>query len=223
MDMLRYEREAWKSGLFFIAGVDEAGRGPLAGPVVAAAVAFDREPFMVSPHGEPLQNGGAETFAGLTDSKALTEKKREHFFEQLQACAFAHIGFSVIGPDIIDEINILQATWRAMAAAVVQIRPRPDLALVDGRPVRGLPCNSQSIVKGDAQSLSIAAASIIAKVTRDRLMVELDAQFPEYGFAKHKGYGTAEHLAAIRRHGPCIHHRKTFRPISEMNQGEFDL
>jgi ribonuclease HII len=214
MGMLRYEKEAWNSGLFFIAGIDEAGRGPLAGPVVAAAVAFDRE---------PLENGGAETFAGLTDSKALTEKCREHFFEQLEDCSFARIGFSVIGPDIIDEINILQATWKAMAEAVAQINPLPDLALVDGRPVRGLPCKSQSIVKGDAQSLSIAAASIIAKVTRDRLMVELDARFPEYGFAKHKGYGTKDHLAAIHRHGPCLHHRKTFRPVSELNQGELNL
>jgi ribonuclease HII len=214
MDMLRYEKEAWQSGLFFIAGIDEAGRGPLAGPVVAAAVAFERE---------PLETGGAEIFAGLTDSKALTEKRREHFFEQLQGCGFARIEFAVIGPDIIDEINILQATWKAMAEAVARISPRPDLALVDGRPVRGLCCKSQNIVKGDAQSLSIAAASVIAKVTRDRLMVELDAQFPQYGFAKHKGYGTQTHLDAIHRHGPCLHHRKTFRPVSELNQGELKL
>ncbi|MFA7257791.1 MAG: ribonuclease HII [Kiritimatiellales bacterium] len=212
--MLRYEKEAWKSGLFFIAGVDEAGRGPLAGPVVAAAVAFDRE---------PLENGGAEQFTGLTDSKALTEKRREHFFEQLQQCSFARIGCSVIGADVIDEINILQSTWKAMAEAVAQISPQPDLVLVDGRPVRGLLCKSKSIVKGDAQSLSIAAASIIAKVTRDRLMIELDALFPEYSFAKHKGYGTKDHLAAIHRHGPCIHHRKTFRPISEFKQRELNL
>jgi len=184
MDMLRYEKEAWQSGLFFIAGVDEAGRGPLAGPVVAAAVAFNRE---------PLENSGAETFIGLTDSKALSAKRREFFFEQLQSCGFARIGCAVIGPDIIDEINILQATWKAMAEAVAQISPEPDLALVDGNPVRGLPCRSRSIVKGDAQSLSIAAASVIAKVTRDRLMVELDAQFPQYGFAQHKGYGSVVH------------------------------
>jgi ribonuclease HII len=214
MDMLRHEKEVWQSGLFFIVGIDEAGRGPLAGPVVAAAVAFDRD---------PLEHGGAETFAGLTDSKALTEKQRDRFSEQLQNCSFVRIGCAVVGPDIIDEINILQATWKAMAAAVAQINPLPDLALVDGRPVRGLPCKSQSIVKGDAQSLSIAAASIIAKVTRDRLMLEIDSQFPQYGFARHKGYGTAEHLAAIRRHGPCLHHRKTFRPISELNQGELNL
>ena len=214
MDMLRYEKEAWQSGLFFIAGIDEAGRGPLAGPVVAAAVAFERE---------PLENDGAKRFAGLTDSKALSEKRRDSFFEQLQGCGFARIGCAVIGPDIIDEINILQATWKAMAEAVAQISPQPDLALVDGNPVRGLPCRSQSIVRGDAQSLSIAAASIIAKVTRDRLMTELDAQFPQYGFAQHKGYGTKAHLAAIHRHGPCPHHRKTFRPVSELNQGELEF
>lgn len=214
MDMLRYEREAWQSGLFFIAGVDEAGRGPLAGPVVAAAVAFDRE---------PLENGGAKIFAGLTDSKALSEKRREYFFDLLQSCHFARIGCSVVGPEIIDEINILQATWKAMAEAIAQITPVPDLALVDGRPVRGISCKSQSIVKGDAQSLSIAAASVIAKVTRDRLMIKLDAQFPRYGFAQHKGYGTATHLAAIRRYGSSPCHRKTFRPVSELNQGELNL
>lgn len=214
MDMLRYEKEAWQSGLFFIAGIDEAGRGPLAGPVVAAAVAFERE---------PLEAGGAETFAGLTDSKALTANQREFFFEQLKSCSFAHIGCAILGPEVVDQINILQATWKAMAAAVAQIIPQPCLALVDGNPVRGLPCRAQSIVKGDAQSLSIAAASIIAKVTRDRLMVELDAQFPQYGFAQHKGYGTVAHLAAIRRHGPAPCHRKTFRPVSELNQGKLGL
>ena len=214
MDMLRYEKEAWQSGLFFIAGVDEAGRGPLAGPVVAAAVAFERE---------SLENGGAEMFAGLTDSKALSEKRRDFFFKQLQSCSFVRIGCAVIGPDIIDEINILQATWKAMAEAVAQIVPIPELVLVDGNPVRGLPCRSLSIVRGDAQSLSIAAASIIAKVTRDRLMTQLDAQFPQYGFAQHKGYGTAAHLEAIHCHGPSLYHRKTFRPVSERNQGELNL
>ncbi|MBI9020009.1 MAG: ribonuclease HII [Verrucomicrobia bacterium] len=214
MDMLAFEKEAWESGLFFIAGVDEAGRGPLAGPVVAAAVAFDCD-F--------LENGGAETFAGLTDSKALTEKKRESFFEQLIDCPSAHTAFAVIGPDEIDSINILQATWKAMSAAISGLDQLPDLALVDGNPVRGLPCKSQSIVKGDAKSLSIAAASVIAKVTRDRMMLELDKKFPEYGFARHKGYGTKAHVAAIHEHGPLDCHRKTFRPISELNQGELDL
>lgn len=212
MDMLHYEKEAWNSGLFFIAGVDEAGRGPLAGPVVAAAVVFEREPL-----------GTGDAFAGLTDSKALTEKKRDGFFEQLISCSFAHTAFAVIEPEEIDRINILQATWKAMAAALSGLDRLPDLALVDGNPVRGLPCNSQSIVKGDAQSLSIAAASIIAKVTRDRMMYELDAQHPEYGFARHKGYGTKAHIEAIHQHGPLDCHRKTFRPISELNQGEFSF
>jgi len=221
MNTLNFEKEAWESGLFFIAGVDEAGRGPLAGPVVAAAVAFEREPFMVSLHGEPLGNG--EAFAGLTDSKALTEKKREAFFEQLNDSPFVHTAFAVIEPDEIDSINILQATWRAMAAALSKLDRMPDLALVDGNPVRGLPCKSQNIIKGDAKSLSIAAASIIAKVTRDRMMLELDAQHPEYGFASHKGYGTKKHLEAIRTHGPLDCHRKTFRPISELNQGELEF
>jgi len=214
MDMLCYEKEAWNAGLFFIAGVDEAGRGPLAGPVVAAAVVFERE---------PLQAVGAEAFTGLTDSKALTENRREAFFEQLNACPFAHIGCAAVEPQEIDSINILQATWKAMAAAIEQIRPDPDFALIDGNRVPGLPCRSKSIVKGDAKSLSIAAASIIAKVTRDRLMLELDARFPQYGFADHKGYGTAAHLDAIRRHGPSFCHRKTFGPIVELNQGKLDL
>lgn len=214
MDRLRYEKEAWNSGLSFVAGIDEAGRGPLAGPVVAAAVAFTRE---------EIENGGAEIFEGLTDSKALTGKQRERFFNQLENCNFAQIGCSVVGSDVIDGINILQATWKAMAEAVAQISPLPDLALVDGLPVRGLPCKSKSIVKGDAQSLSIAAASVIAKVTRDGLMLELDGEFPQYGFAQHKGYGTQAHLAAIRRHGPCSCHRKTFRPISELHQDVFSF
>ena len=211
MDMLAFEKEAWNSGLFFVAGVDEAGRGPLAGPVVAAAVVFERE---------WLENGGAEEFSGLTDSKALTEKKRDLFFEQLGACPAAQTSFAVIEPAEIDTINILQATWKAMASALSSLERLPELALVDGNPVRGLPCGSKNIVKGDAKSLSIAAASVIAKVTRDRMMLELDAKHPEYGFAAHKGYGTKAHLDAIKKFGPLECHRKSFRPIFELNQGE---
>jgi ribonuclease HII len=214
MNMLKFEKEAWKSGLFFIAGVDEAGRGPLAGPVVAAAVVFERE-F--------LENGGGEEFDGLTDSKALSEKKRDAFFEQLTTCSFAHTAFAVIEPKEIDSINILQATWKAMALSLSGLDRLPELALVDGLPVRGLPCDSKNIVKGDAKSLSIAAASIIAKVTRDRMMVALDAKHPEYGFSAHKGYGTKRHLEAIHKYGPLECHRKTFRPISELNQGELEF
>lgn len=211
MDMLAFEKEVWNSGLFFVAGVDEAGRGPLAGPVVAAAVVFDRH---------RLENGGAQEFAGLTDSKALTEKKRDVFFQQLIDCSFTQTAFAVVEPEEIDSINILQATWKAMAAALSGLDRLPDLALVDGNPVRGLPCKSRNIVKGDAKSLSIAAASIIAKVTRDRLMLKLDEAHPEYGFAKHKGYGTKKHLEALRQYGPLDCHRKTFRPIARLNQGE---
>lgn len=213
LDMLQYEKEAWNShsGLFFVAGVDEAGRGPLAGPVVAAAAVFDRK---------AIEGNAAELFSGLTDSKALTEKKRDYFFEQLQACPFVETSVAVIGPEIIDSINILQATWRAMAEALLGLKGGLDFALVDGNPVRGLSCASKSIVKGDAKSLSIAAASVMAKVTRDRMMVELDVLHPEYGFARHKGYGTRQHIAAIREHGPVACHRKTFRPISDLRQGE---
>lgn len=206
MDRLDYEKEAWLSGLFFVAGIDEAGRGPLAGPVVAAAVVFDPSLFA---------SGTASRFIGLTDSKALSEKLRDAFYDQLLTCPQVRTGCAIIDSETIDEINILQATWKAMAAAVEQLAPLPELALVDGLPVRGLPCPSKSIVKGDSKSLSIAAASVIAKVTRDRLMVEIDRQFPQYGFARHKGYGTAAHLEAIQRHGPCPHHRKSFRPLAD--------
>jgi ribonuclease HII len=207
--MLPYQTAAGDPGLFFFAGGDDAGRAPLAGPVVAAAVAFERGPL-----------GAGDAFAGLTDSKALSEKKRESFFEQLIACPFAHTAFAVIEPAEIDSINILQATWKAMAQALSALDPMPELALVDGNPVRGLPCESKNIIKGDAKSLSIAAASVIAKVTRDRMMLELDAKHPGYGFARHKGYGTKAHLEAIHTRGPLDCHRKTFRPIADLNQGE---
>lgn len=213
-ELVAFDRAVYRQGFERVCGVDEVGRGPLAGPVVAAAVAFDRE---------SLETGGANQFFGLTDSKVLTEKKREMFFEQLALCPFAHTAFAVIGPEEIDSINILQATWKAMASALSSLDRLPDLALIDGNPVRGLPCKSQSIVKGDAKSLSIAAASVVAKVTRDRMMIELDAKHPEYGFAAHKGYGTKRHLEAFRTHGPLDCHRKTFRPISELNQGELDF
>lgn len=204
---LAFEQEAWNQGLLFVAGVDEAGRGPLAGPVVAAAVILN--PALFTP---PSNNPAL--FAGLTDSKQLTATKRDRFFDELNQCDAVRIGCCIVGADVIDRINILQATWRAMAGAVQQLDPLPDLALVDGRPVRGLPCSSRNIIRGDSQSLSIAAASVIAKVTRDRLMDELDAEYPEYGFSKHKGYGTAVHLDALRRHGPCPQHRRSFRPVA---------
>lgn len=211
-DILLYERKAWASGFSLVAGVDEAGRGPLAGSVVAAAVVFDPE---------YLSEGVPDELLGLTDSKALTEKKRDHFFSLLQELDAARIGVGSCSAEEIDQINILRATHKAMALALDDLKESVQFALVDGNPVHGLPCPSENIVKGDALSLSISAASVIAKVTRDRMVYELDNQHPEYGFANHKGYGTAEHIAAIHKYGPLPCHRKTFRPISELNQLDF--
>jgi len=211
-DVLLYEKEAWSSGFLRLAGIDEAGRGPLAGPVVAAAVIFDPE---------YLRAELIPTFGRLTDSKAMPEKLREEYFELLTESKFTTIGIGIIEPEEIDLINILKATHKAMAIAASQINPQ--FALVDGLPVKGLPCDSRSIVKGDALSISISAASIIAKVTRDRIMVELDSQYPEYGFARHKGYGTRQHLEALKNHGATPAHRKTFRPVADLNQLGFDI
>ncbi len=209
-DVLLYEKEAWASGFLRLAGIDEAGRGPLAGPVVAAAVIFDPD-YILS----ELDS----TFGRLTDSKAMTEARREEYFELLTASEFASIGVGIVDAVEIDRINILKATHKAMALAAQKVDPQ--FALVDGLPVKGLPCGSKSIVKGDALSISISAASIIAKVTRDRIMVELDAQYPEYGFAGHKGYGTKQHLEALKQHGAMPEHRQSFRPVAELNQMDF--
>lgn len=181
-----------------IAGVDEAGRGPLAGPVVAAAVILD----------------DLKPIAGLADSKILTEKKRERLFDEIRARALC---FSVAqaSVDEIDKLNILQATLMAMRRAVEGLRLAPKLVLVDGNRLPSLPMRGEAVVKGDALVAAISAASILAKVTRDRLCLELDQQYPGYGFARHKGYGTAQHLAALKEQGACPQHRKSFRPVSE--------
>ena len=205
--MLRFEQEAWTGGLLHLAGVDEAGRGPLAGPVVAAAVAFDKD-F--------LEAEADKSLAGLDDSKKLPAARREFFHALLSACPHARIGVASASVEEIDSLNILRATHLAMARAVAQLAPLPDLALVDGLPVQGLPVPHRAIVGGDAASLSIAAASVIAKVTRDRLMVQLSADYPDYGFERHKGYGTREHLDALRRLGPCPAHRKSFAPVAQL-------
>jgi ribonuclease HII len=205
--VLQFERQVWTSGHEQVAGVDEAGRGPLAGPVVAAAVSFDRDYLEREADGE---------LRGLTDSKKLSATRREQFFGLLQEASSAHIAYALEEATAIDQINILQATHRAMQRALEQLRPPADHVLVDGRPVPGLCCPSTAIVQGDARSLSIAAASIVAKVTRDRIMLDLDGQYPAYGFARHKGYGTREHLEALERHGPAPCHRRTFRPVSQM-------
>lgn len=193
-----YEKAARGRGFRIVAGIDEAGRGPLAGPVSAAAV--------VLPEGLEVEK--------LNDSKKLTEAVREVIFTQITESEEVAWGHSFVDAEEIDQINILQATHLAMARAVAQL-PKCDYALIDGRPVKDFPLPSEGIVKGDGKSLSIAAASVIAKVMRDRLMVERDAKYPQYGFAKHKGYGTKVHLEALRAHGPCPLHRRSFAPVAE--------
>ena len=190
--MKEYERKY--AGKGFICGVDEAGRGPLAGPVVAAAVILPED----------------ETFIYLNDSKKVTEKRREALYEQIVSKAVSY-GIGIVSHDIIDEINILQATYCAMRSAVENMYIRPDVCLVDAVTIPDLGDIEQvPIIKGDAKSVSIAAASVLAKVTRDRIMVELGAKYPQYGFEKHKGYGTKAHMEAIREFGPCPEHRRTF-------------
>jgi ribonuclease HII len=193
------ERALRARGIFLVAGVDEAGRGPLAGPVVAAAV--------ILPDDCAIE--------GLNDSKKLTAKKREHFHAMLTVRADIHWGIGQADVAEIDRLNILRATHLAMARAVAALPRKPDHALVDGLPVRGLPIPHTALVAGDTLSLSIAAASIIAKVTRDRLMIALDAEYPQYGFARHKGYGVREHLEALRSHGPSPVHRRSFQPVAQ--------
>ncbi len=190
--MIEYETPFWQSGLI-VCGIDEAGRGPLAGPVCAAAVILDPN--------DPIE--------GVDDSKKLTEKKRELLFDEIVKRASAYsIAFATHGE--IDELNILQATFLAMRRAFEGLETKPDAALVDGNRDPGLDCQTTCIVKGDAKSASIAAASILAKVTRDRYMKEMASLYPAYGFEIHKGYPTKAHREAILLHGPCEIHRLTF-------------
>ena len=202
--MLQFELLAIRQGFGSVAGIDEAGRGPLAGPVVAAAV--------ILPQGKQLP--------GVTDSKKLSPAKRDELYELIMTTALA-VGVGCSDAILIDEINILQATLSAMNQAVMKLAIVPDYLLVDG--ISPLPTRipQKTIKKGDSLSLSIAAASIIAKVTRDRMMGEFDAQFPGYGFAGHKGYGSAAHMSAIAELGPCPIHRKTFRGVREYVAGEW--
>ena len=192
LDRMRvYEREYGSCGL--VCGVDEAGRGPLAGPVVAGAVILPENCEILY----------------LNDSKQLSEKKREQLYDEIREKAVAW-GIGMASPARIDEINILQATYEAMRQAVGSLDPAPQILLNDAVRIPGLTIPQVPIIKGDAKSLSIAAAIIMAKVTRDRLMREYDRVMPEYGFASHKGYGSAEHIAAIRKFGPSPIHRQTF-------------
>jgi ribonuclease HII len=203
-DRFAFERPLLAAGRLPVAGLDEAGRGPLAGPVVAAAVAL---PIAW------IRDGVPTDWRALNDSKQLTPALRESFYVRL--VNHPEVRFSIAWTDAarIDTINILRATHEAMAMALLQLQPAPVHVLVDGLAVPGLSCPQTALVAGDARSYSIAAASVLAKVTRDRRMVELDRLHPGYGFAAHKGYGTPEHLAALRRLGPCDAHRRTFAPL----------
>lgn len=189
--MKEYERA--HEDCVLICGIDEAGRGPLAGPLAAGAVILPRDCRILY----------------LNDSKKLSEKRREELFEEIKEKAVAW-SVGIVGPDRIDEINILQATYQAMREAIAGLGVRPDLLLNDAVTIPEVEIPQVPIIKGDAKSVSIAAASILAKVTRDHMMIEYDSIFPGYGFAKHKGYGTAAHIQAIRELGPCPIHRRTF-------------
>lgn len=198
-----FEAEARRCGFRRIAGLDEAGRGPLAGPVVASAVVLPARCRL----------------AGVDDSKQLSERDRERCYETIMARAVA-VGIGSASSEEIDRLNILEATRLAMQRAVAAISPPPDLLLIDAVALPGLSLPGRSIIKGDALSLSIAAASIIAKVTRDRLMAEYDRIYPHYRFLSHKGYGTGEHLQRLAAHGPCPIHRRTFAPVAaQIKQG----
>jgi ribonuclease HII len=213
-DRFRFERSLLSQGTLVIAGVDEAGRGPLAGPVVASAVLLPAE---------WIRDGLPRRLRGLNDSKQLTPDERERFFSVLTSSPAVLYGVGCIDVTVIDTINILQATHRAMNEALARLQTIPEHVLVDGLRVASLKFPQTAIVEGDAKSYSIAAASVIAKVTRDRMMVEYDRQFPAYGFAEHKGYGTPKHLAALTAHGPCALHRRSFAPIRSVEMDLFDL
>jgi ribonuclease HII len=192
---LEIERTLWVQGIERIAGVDEAGRGPLAGPVVAAAVIFPKE-FIID---------------NVNDSKKCTAKQREELFELIMEQAIS-VGVGIVDHEVIDRINILQATILAMRKSIENMNIQPEYALIDGNSFKHETLRFQNIIGGDARSFTIAAASIVAKVTRDRLMRELDIRFPQYGFARHKGYGTRQHIEAIRTYGLCEIHRRSFHP-----------
>lgn len=193
MPNYEYENSKYESGYTAVCGCDEAGRGPLCGPVVAAAVILPRDIVI----------------EGLDDSKKLTEKKREKLFDIIKEKAIAY-AIAEASPEEIDEINILNASMLAMRRAVAALSVKADFALIDGNCSRGFDIPTETVVKGDAKSYSIAAASILAKVTRDRGCLELDREYPQYGIAKHKGYPTKEHMDAVRKYGPSPIHRKSF-------------
>jgi ribonuclease HII len=207
--MLNLEKEnsLFASGLKLVAGVDEAGRGPLAGPVVAAVVVLKPEILADTAKMEKLQ--------GIKDSKKLTAAKREELFEIIKAECF-EVGVGICDHDTIDRINILQASFLAMKMALGNLKIKPEMILVDGKfPIPNLSLRQEAIIDGDALIFCIAAASIIAKVEHDKIIDKYAEQYPQYGFLNHKGYGTKEHLEALAKFGPCPIHRKTFGPIKK--------
>lgn len=193
MSLYDFDLDIKKDGYNIICGVDEAGRGPLAGPVYACAIIM-KDDFIIPE---------------VNDSKKLTEKKREALYDKILENALDY-SVAFVSEEEIDNINILNATMKAMEMAIAGLKIKPDLALIDGNQNRGITFNNQTVIKGDAQSYNIAAASIIAKVERDRFIIKMDEIYPEYGFKKHKGYGTKEHMEALRKYGPCKIHRKSF-------------
>lgn len=198
IDLYKYENELYDAGNNLIAGVDEAGRGPLAGPVVVASVILDQ----------------FDRIPGLFDSKQISEKKREELYKQIIKKSIAYKIVFVSVKDI-DEMNIYQATKKGMLEAVSELKEKPDHVLIDAMPMDELKINHTSIIHGDALSASIAAASILAKVARDHYMEKMDIKYPNYGFKTHKGYGTKSHIEAIWKYGPCKIHRKTYSPVSD--------
>ena len=199
----RFERAAWRRGLERVAGLDEAGRGPLAGPVVAAAVV--------------LRPGGV--ISGVDDSKRLRPDERAAIFVEIERRAMA-VGVGIVDAGMIDRINILEATRRAMGQALGALGVSPELVLTDWVALAGLPCPQKNLVRGDQRSATVAAASIVAKVTRDRIMEEADREFPEYGFGRHKGYPTEEHRRTLAQHGPCPLHRRCFHGVLPVEVGD---
>ena len=200
--MLRYEKKTWRNGAALVAGVDEAGRGPLAGPVVAAAA--------ILPHEFKHKT--------LNDSKQLSPELRDEIYAELTGRSDILWGVGVSEVEIIDSYNILRATWRAMHLALEALPIQPDHVLIDGLRVPAIRLPQTAIVGGDGKSFSIAAASVIAKVTRDRMMLAIHEQYPQYNFSQHKGYGTPEHLAALAQHGPCPVHRRSVAPVRQTQE-----
>ena len=199
IDLLKYEKELYDQGITLIGGVDEVGRGPLVGPVVAACVIL------------PVNY----SLPGLTDSKKISEKKRELFYDIIMKEAIS-VGVGIVGPEKIDEINILEASRLAMKLAIENMDVKPEFVLSDAMKLNNIDIPYKDIIHGDALSLSIAAGSVIAKVTRDRMMYELDKKYPEYGFASHKGYPTKAHLENIAKYGVLENYRFTYKPVSDL-------